>query len=308
MKINEYLQKFEQSHFPMKKTIIQGLVSFLVGFLFWIGASATNATLSVGLSFAWSIPIYFLLGLVFRLILKYPVKTSLWSLAPFLINGFIAIFGNPSLIPFDIPIGVIVWGLSFFWGFYFVNFPLKKQLMGSLAFAITALLFLYIIIPHADFNSNSYQLSKPFPWSELKGVNVADWQAAKHQGKVLYIDFWSTTCGQCIDMFPDVQATYDKYRDHPCFEMLVLGSKKYDTFEKLSDSRWHKPYSFPKYYDETGAFTDSLGVRYLPRTFLVSAEGNVVFSHIGYLPDDARVHKSRMEKEIEALLRECETQ
>lgn len=36
---------------------------------------------------------------------------------------------------------------------------------------------------------------------------------AKHKGKVIFVDFWATWCGSCVEYFPHTVATHNKFKD-----------------------------------------------------------------------------------------------
>ena len=102
---------------------------------------------------------------------------------------------------------------------------------------------------------------------------------ANFKGKVVYVDFWGTTCGPCLNEFRNfTKPLKDKYRNRPDIDYLYIGQgnrylwreqiKKYDVEGHhifLNSSQYDKLYiQYAK---------DSLVV--MPRYMIIDKKGNV---------------------------------
>jgi thiol-disulfide isomerase/thioredoxin len=65
----------------------------------------------------------------------------------------------------------------------------------------------------ADYEAQQYLVGKALPHIELKELkgNIVNSDAFK--GKVVYINFWTTTCGPCRAEFPELNRLQKKYKD-----------------------------------------------------------------------------------------------
>ncbi len=46
--------------------------------------------------------------------------------------------------------------------------------------------------------------------------------ADQYKGKILFIDFWATTCGPCVGNIKRMKETREKYKDHPDFDFVFI--------------------------------------------------------------------------------------
>ncbi len=104
-----------------------------------------------------------------------------------------------------------------------------------------------------------------------EGISLSDFR-----GKVVLIDFWASWCGPCRQENPNVVRMYNKYKDEG-FEILGVSLDRDKT-------RWlgaieKDGLTWPHVSDLKGwqnAVAQQYGVRSIPHTVLLDAEGNII--------------------------------
>jgi thiol-disulfide isomerase/thioredoxin len=127
---------------------------------------------------------------------------------------------------------------------------------------------------HILKGTKPYQIGKPLEihFTALDGREV---DLAKLTGKVVLVEFWSTTCGPCIGEMPTVKAAYEKLHDRG-FEVVAISLDDKETalrrFIKEKELPW------PQHFDGKG-WENQFAVRYgifsIPTMWLVDKRGNL---------------------------------
>ncbi|NMA93812.1 MAG: TlpA family protein disulfide reductase [Clostridiales bacterium] len=124
-----------------------------------------------------------------------------------------------------------------------------------------------------------------------KEVKLSD-----QRGKPVVVNFWASWCGPCRSELGDFDEAAAEYGDDVVFMMVNLTDGSRDTVEGVKDFVEKEGYSFPLYFDTEYSASKAYGVRSIPSTVFVDAEGNFVAGYTGAMS------KSTLEEYIDAMI------
>lgn len=120
-------------------------------------------------------------------------------------------------------------------------------------------------------------------------------QLAKFQGKVVYVDFWASWCGPCRQSFPWMNEMQARYGAQGLQIVGVnLDAKNDDARAFLAAT----PARFLVAFDPAGATPRAYGIKGMPSSVLIGADGKVLFEHAGFTEAD----RAELEAAIKAAL------
>ena len=127
---------------------------------------------------------------------------------------------------------------------------------------------------HILKGTKPFQVGKPLDirFTALDGREV---DLTKLKGKVVLIEFWSTTCGPCIAEMPTLKATYQKLHDQG-FEVVAISLD--DNESALRRFIKEKELPWPQHFDGKGwenQFALRYGIFSIPTNWLVDKRGNL---------------------------------
>ena len=120
---------------------------------------------------------------------------------------------------------------------------------------------------------------------------------AQLTGKVVLVEYWSTTCGPCIAEMPALKATYEKFRERG-FEVVAISLD--DKESALRRFIKEKGLPWPQHFDGKGwenKFALQYGVFSIPTMWLVDKCGNLRATNVRF----------DLEQRIKSLLDEQES-
>lgn len=111
------------------------------------------------------------------------------------------------------------------------------------------------------------------PEIELPGTTGSVVKLSSLKGKVVLIDFWASWCGPCRQSMPALKNVYKKYKDK--------GLEIYGISLDQDKSAWGKALKEDKtpwmhVIDTQGGTARKWGIQYIPTSFLLDKEGNLV--------------------------------
>lgn len=122
------------------------------------------------------------------------------------------------------------------------------------------------------------------------------------QGKVLLIDFWATWCGPCREALPRVQSIAKKFAGQPLVVLSISldqDETKWTEFVAKNNMTWQQ-YRDRDGFD--GPMAQMFGVRAIPATFTIDADGVLQDQHVG----DASI-EGKLKKLVAAAANRSET-
>ena len=153
-----------------------------------------------------------------------------------------------------------------------------------------------ILLAAALSASSAFALEKgaPAPQFDLQGMDGAV-QLAKLTGKVVYVDFWASWCGPCRQSFPWMNEMQAKYGPRG-FQIVGINvdAKSEDAKTFLATT----PAKFTIAFDPKGATPRQYGIKGMPSSVLIGADGKVLLEHSGFRDAD----RAELEAKIQSAL------
>ncbi|MCY0857128.1 thioredoxin family protein [Cupriavidus sp. D39] len=121
------------------------------------------------------------------------------------------------------------------------------------------------------------------------------------RGKVVLVDFWTYSCINCIHTLPYVKQWHEKYKDQG---LVVVGvhTPEYPLEKSTANvQRALKRFDirYPVAQDNSYATWSAFHNQYWPATYLIDAEGRIVYQHFGegrYAETEAAIRKLLAER------------
>ncbi|MFM7645865.1 MAG: TlpA disulfide reductase family protein [Sphingomonadales bacterium] len=168
-------------------------------------------------------------------------------------------------------------------------FSSRATLLLPVLFSILMPLFGYYIVWPNHFAYLQFEVS-PGRYKPLltKIVDAEDqlFDLRRYKGKVVLIDVWHSSCGNCIAQFPTVQALSDYYRNDTNVVVLTI-NYPLDRDKGIKPTDLTSQYTFKKLYFATTDTMSDFIATYVPITLIL--DRNLTCKYAGPLNTDWNV-------------------
>jgi thiol-disulfide isomerase/thioredoxin len=183
---------------------------------------------------------------------------------------------------------LVLWAAAVAIGLVFVGI-LRTRMNAALALVAA------LLIPTAWFCGwyTPKQLAAAFskvkdvsaPSFELQPVSNGSVPTSSKAGKVLVVDFFSTTCAPCMAELPEiVAARQDLAGNNDVDFVLVASDLGRDTPDGFRAFAQRRGLTLPLAFDVGGKAHDGFGLKGVPALVVLDRMGRVRFTHEGYNP------------------------
>ncbi len=148
------------------------------------------------------------------------------------------------------------------------------------------LVFGLLLILAAGAISQGVQ-TKRIPDFTLTDIEGRTFNLSKNLGHgPVYVSFWATWCKPCIEELKIIQKLYAKYADQG-FQVVAINTEGPKAMAKIKSFVKSNGFTFRVLVDNDGeVFRRKFKGAAMPFTVMANADGNVVFSAVGFKPGD----------------------
>ena len=132
-------------------------------------------------------------------------------------------------------------------------------------------------------------LDLPAPAFTLYDLDSNAISLSDFKGKIVVLDFWATWCEPCVESFPAMQRSVDKYNDKVKYLFIDTWEKEDDADRKVKDFIEETKYTFHVLRDVKNSVVKDYKVFSIPTKLIIDQEGNIRFRSEGYGGDDDKL-------------------
>ncbi len=156
--------------------------------------------------------------------------------------------------------------------------------MKKLALLLIGFTFTLTAVAQEEGNNDTGKQVASLQLEDMEGnvVNTAD---LGFDGPVI-ISFWATWCSPCKRELNTIHEEYIDWQEETGVNLVAVSVDNEQTKGRVPVYVNGVGWDYLVLMDPNGDFKRAMGVNNVPHTFLLDANGNVVYSHNNYAPGD----------------------
>jgi cytochrome c biogenesis protein CcmG, thiol:disulfide interchange protein DsbE len=115
-----------------------------------------------------------------------------------------------------------------------------------------------------------------------KTVDIQDY--THKSGKITVLSFWATWCKPCQQELDAIMDLYPEWQEKYNVQLVAVTVDTQRALAKVAPMVSSKGWEYIILSDANQALQAALNFQSIPQTFLLDANGNVIYEHTGYLP------------------------
>ena len=139
---------------------------------------------------------------------------------------------------------------------------------------------------------------KKIPSINLKTLDgkVVNTDTYSNNGKITIISFWATWCTPCKRELDTYHELYAEWQETYDLEIVAITIDNARQLAKVKPLVAQKGWEFTILSDVNKDLMNQLNFSYIPQTYILDKQGNVVFDHSGFAPGDELEMEELLEK------------
>lgn len=163
-------------------------------------------------------------------------------------------------------------------------------------FRVILLLTVFAFAVNLYSQEEELKAGRKAPNFKLENIDKKYVELNKETGSgPILLSFWATWCKPCVEELTEFSKIYEEYKSSG-FKMFAVSTDNEKSVAKVKPLIKSRGYTFPVLLDTNSETARLYYANPIPYTVLVDKNGNIVYTHRGYLKGDELQLKEKLEQ------------